>query len=215
MATHLFEKMLREDWRGRAIIVSSDAVYAGSTLDNISTEGSPVVATSPYVVSKLLVENQTAYYARRGIDALVVRPFNHIGPRQRRGFIVPDLTAKVLQWQFDTTLSVGNLDSARDYTDVRDIACAYQLLLELDKPRFITYNVCSEMTRSGWNVLEAVCKALQKPMPPTEVRAIRAIDPLVIAASSERLRVETGWRPAIEFQTSINDYVSGIRGFRS
>ncbi len=35
--------------------------------------------TSPYVVSNMLVESQMDYYRRRGLRAVVTRPFNHIG----------------------------------------------------------------------------------------------------------------------------------------
>ena len=49
------------------------------------TEDSRIGFSSPYVVSKVLVENQVAYYAGRGLDAVVARPFNHIGPGQGAG----------------------------------------------------------------------------------------------------------------------------------
>jgi len=208
MATHLFENALGENWQGRVIIASSGAVYDSNGDSTGLTECSPLLASSPYVVSKLLVENQTAYYVRRGVDAVVARPFNHIGPGQLPGFIVPDLTAKVRKWRPDSMLTVRNLDSARDYTDVRDIARAYRLLLELDEPLHTTYNVCSGNVRSGWEVLEAICKALGKPKPPTQVKADRAIDPSLIRGNGERIKLETGWQPIIELQKSINDYVS-------
>jgi GDP-4-dehydro-6-deoxy-D-mannose reductase len=208
MVTHLFEHVLRQGWKGRAIIVSSGAVY-GSTGDSKGlTEYSPSLATSPYVVSKLLIEQQTEYYRQRGLDALVARPFNHIGPGQRTGFIVPDLATKVREWQPDTTLAVKNLDSARDYTDVRDIVGAYEVLLEQPQPRHTTYNVCSGYSHSGWEVLKAVCTALGKEIPPVEITDHRAIDPSVITGSAERLKFEMGWEPTIEFQTSIDDFVA-------
>jgi GDP-4-dehydro-6-deoxy-D-mannose reductase len=215
MLTNLFERAIAEDWRGRALIVSSGAVYGGGQTDLGFTEDSALSATSPYVVSKLLVERQTEYYGRRGIDSFVVRPFNHIGPGQQPGFIVPDLAAKVADWQPGTELLVGNLDSARDYTDVRDIVAAYHALLELPEPRYGTYNVCSGATRSGWEILEAVCTAFGKPVPATVSRNQRAIDPNVIAGNADRLTVETGWEPTIKLQTSIDEFVAHAWGAES
>lgn len=209
MVTQFFEYAIAQNWRGRAIIVSSGAVYkSGSELIDGFSETHSLAATSPYVVSKLLVENQIEYYRQRGIDAMVARPFNHIGPGQGPGFIVPDLLEKVLEWNPGTGVVAGNLDSARDYTDVRDIAAAYRFLLELERPLYQVYNVCSGKSRSGWEVLDAVCAALGKPVPPIEMVGIRAVDPAVIVGNSQRLRNETGWRPAIDFRTSIKDYVS-------
>lgn len=212
MVTHLFEWALAEQWNGRALIVSSGAVYGGELDEPSFTEESPVVATSPYVVSKLLVELQTEYYRRRGIDAVVVRPFNHIGPGQRPGFIVPDLAARLAEWQPGSALAVGNLDSARDYTDVRDIAVAYRMLLELPAPQYGTYNVCSGASRSGWEILAAVCAALDKPVPPTTATTQRSIDPSVIVGSAERLAAETGWRTTVDLDTSIRDFVASEGG---
>lgn len=55
---------------------------------------------------------------------------NHVGPGQNCGFIVPDLVAKVRGWRPGTNLTVGNLDSARGYTDVRAVVAAYELPVE-------------------------------------------------------------------------------------
>lgn len=210
MVTHLFEHVVRESWPGRAIVVSSGAVYGDVPNGGKLTEDAAVQSTSPYVVSKLLVEHQTEYYRRRGIDAIVVRPFNHIGPGQRRGFIVPDLLASLKEWQPKTRLSVGNLDSARDYTDVRDIVAAYTGLLEQPKLRYGTYNVCCGRARTGWEVLDAICRALNKGMPEVEMVGRRAIDPSVIVGNAERLKREIGWEPTIDFRTSIDEFVASV-----
>jgi len=210
MVTHLFEHALRTGWAGRALIVSSGAVYGSVTESDQQgfVESSPTAATSPYVVSKLLVEIQAEYYWRQGIDAMVVRPFNHIGPGQGPGFIVPDLKAKVVDWQPGTAVTVGNLDSSRDYSDVRDIVRAYRLLLENREPNHTTYNVCSGSAHSGREVLEAVCTALGRSVPPTKVAVDRAIDPHAITGNARRLRLETGWKPTITLQQSIRDFVN-------
>lgn len=210
MVTVLFENLLRHAWNGRAIIVSSGAIYGNPSDagEEAFTEESTPVATSPYVVSKLLVEQQTSYYRHRGIDALVVRPFNHIGPGQSAGFVLPDLTNKMKELHLGGTLEAGVLDSARDYTDVRDIVRAYRLLLERRDLRHTTYNVCSGHAHSGWEVLGAVCKALGVPVPPTRIVQRRAVDPSVIVGSSARLRSETGWEPSFDLQDSVNDFIS-------
>lgn len=207
MVTHMFEDALRRQWRGRAIVVSSGAVYGGESGTPLD-EHAPLIASSPYVVSKLLVERQAEYYRRRGLNVMVVRPFNHVGPGQARGFIVPDLAARLATSDSGATLTTGNLDSARDYTDVRDVVRAYRMLLETPEPRHTTYNVCSGVSRTGWDVLAAVCRALSRPTPQTATSCSRAIDPPVIAGDSGRLRSDTGWRPVIPFQQSVDAFVA-------
>ena len=88
---------------------------------------------SPYAVSKVLVENLADYYVGRGLDWVVARPFNHIGPGQGQGFLLPDLYAGCRTAEAgDGVLEVGDLTTRRDYSDVRDVVRAYRLLLEAD-----------------------------------------------------------------------------------
>ncbi len=206
MITNMFERLVGDAWRGRAVIVSSGAVY-GHTGSAALVEDDSVAATSPYVISKLLVERQVEYYRRRCADALIVRPFNHIGPGQNVGFLVPDLAFKLASTQPGHPIEAGNLDSRRDYTDVRDVAAAYELLLALQTPTFDVYNVCSGTTRSGWEILEALCKGADRTVPSVKLRNARAIDPSSITGSYGRLNSETGWQPTIDVETTVADYL--------
>lgn len=210
IVTNLFEDLLRRDWGGRAIVVSSGALYSGN-VDTQSgfTENSPVSATSPYAVSKLLVEHQTDYYRRRGINALIARPFNHIGPGQDCGFIVPDLVEKIRVSAPGEAIAVGNLDSSRDYTDVRDVVEAYRHLLEAPDPQHRIYNICSGRARSGREILNAVCNALGKPVPPVLHHESRAFDPsTTMMGSASRIQNEMGWSTTLPLESSIADFIA-------
>ena len=106
------------------------------------------------MVSKLLVENLAAYYGGRGLDAVVARPFNHIGPGQKEGFLLPDLVTEARSAAAEgRPMRVGDLTTGRDYTDVRDVVRAYRLLLEAelggDFAADRVFNVCSGQARSG------------------------------------------------------------------
>ncbi|TRW80496.1 NAD-dependent epimerase/dehydratase family protein [Mycolicibacterium sp. 018/SC-01/001] len=207
MVTNMFEHMLSHAWHGRIVVVSSGAVYTNAEGRAPLSEDDECAATSPYVVSKLLLENQTDYYRRLGGDAVVARPFNHIGPGQSRGFIVPDLTAAVLKSGPGETIEVGNLNTARDYTDVRDVARAYRLLLEHRQLRHGVYNVCSGKALDGWDVLMTICDVLDVAVPPVLAHDARALDSAFTVGSSERLTNETGWRPEVSIRQSIADFV--------
>ncbi|MGE2836577.1 NAD-dependent epimerase/dehydratase family protein [Mycobacterium sp. SMC-4] len=208
IVTNLFESALAHRWEGRAILVSSGALYGAVTVPLAGfSEDSPVLSTSPYVISKILIEKQAEYYGLRGVDVIVARPFNHIGPGQKPGFIVPDLVQKVVGSLPGHPVTAGNLNSSRDYTDVRDVAEAYRLLLECASPVHKIYNVCSGLSRSGREILNAICKALNIHVPDVVEADSRAIDPSTVIGNGERIRHQVGWEPIIDFQTSINDFV--------
>ncbi len=210
MVTRMCEALLDRGSAGRIVGVSTGAVYAQNDDEPARSESDPVAYTSPYVVSKVLVESQLAYYRRRGLDAVVARPFNHIGPGQGPGFLVPDLLAQLRALSADEALKVGNLDTRRDYTDVRDVAGAYLALATAPELRHGLYNVASGTARSGRDVLDALCASLSIATPDIEVDSsrIRATDPAVIIGDATRLREDTGWAPEIGFSTTIADVVS-------
>lgn len=212
MVTHLGESLLALAAAApgrrvpRVVVVSSGALYGPS--ESPLTEESPVNLSSPYAVSKALVENQCRYYRNRGLDVVVARPFNHIGPGQGPGFIVPDLAAKLRALAPGEELVAGNLDSSRDYTDVRDVVRAYQLLLEIPSPQHEVYNVASGVSRTGRELLATLCDALGREVPAVTTSVQRKLDPDRISASAARLTAATGWEPTIPFATSIADFVA-------
>ena len=168
--------------------------------------------SSPYAVSKVLVENQLAYYRGRGLDTVVARPFNHSGPGQGPGFLIPDLIRRVTDSSSEDVLSVGSLSTRRDYTDVRDVARAYLSLITAPSLSHDIYNVASGTTRSGREILAAVSVALGRPVPETRVdpSLVRPNDPASITGDATRLRAETGWAPDIAFEQMIADSVASV-----
>lgn len=210
MVTEMCEAVLNAGRPTCILAVSSGAVYAPRTDEAPVDESSPTSATSPYAVAKLLVESQAAYYAHRGLDIAVARPFNHIGPGQDPGFLVPDLTRAMRELPGDGALPVGNLDTARDYTDVRDVARAYLAIVAAPQRRGFVYNVASGSSHTGHEVLEAIADALGRPVPPLRVERsrLRPGDPLRITGSARRLRDEFGWAPSIDWRRSVAEFVA-------
>lgn len=208
--TTMCEALLQDAPGARVVVVSSGAVYSPPEGPEPLHETDPVVPNSPYAVAKILVETQAAYYAGRGLDTVVARPFNHIGPGQSLGFLVPDLTNAIESLPEGDPLLVGNLGARRDFTDVRDVARAYLVLANAPEHREAVYNVASGAAHSGREVLAAIAEVLDRDVPPIEVdpRRLRPGDPARIAGSSERLRSEFGWSPTIDWRRSIEDYIA-------
>jgi GDP-4-dehydro-6-deoxy-D-mannose reductase len=210
MMTNMCEYYLKQDKKPRIVMISSGAIYDPNEPMPIA-ETSKVVFTSPYSVSKVLLENQAAYYLSRGIDCVVMRPFNHIGPGQAPGFLVPDLAEKILsRANASDPIKVGDLATKRDYTDVRDVATAYRLVAtSVNKPKHLVYNVCSGVSHTGEEVLDIMSGAMniEKPDCAVDQAFIRPNDIMDIRGDNTRLREEFGWETTYEFAQTIADFV--------
>lgn len=212
--TNLGERLLASREETRVVVVSTGAVYGSGDGDAL-TEDSPVVATSPYAVSKILTETQSAYYRRQGLDIVVMRPFNHIGPGQGSGFILPDLVTGALRWkESGTPLSVGNLDTRRDYTDVRDVVRAYRLAAESPRTPSPVLNVCTGTSVSGTDLLHLVADAMEIAVPEVLVDAarLRPDDPADIRGDNRLIRTALDWIPEIPIAQSVGDLVRSAHG---
>jgi GDP-4-dehydro-6-deoxy-D-mannose reductase len=207
MFTNVAEAALEQSPHARVIAVSSGAVYGGE--EGLIDETRQVHMTSPYTVAKRLVELQAEYYARRELDVIVARPFNHIGPGQRPGFLVPDLAAQLLSTPPGEPIHTGDLTTERDYSDVRDVAAAYAALCEAPELPNQAYNVASGVARSGQSVLAELCAGMDRSVPEVVVDAdrVRPNDARSIVGDASRLREATGWAPTRTFAESVRDFL--------
>lgn len=208
MVTNICEYYLKQKSRPRIIIVSSGTVYdANQTMP--LTEDSELAFNSPYSVSKVLNENQAMYYRKRGLDIVIARPFNHIGPGQSKGFLIPDLAHEIKK---SSQITVGDLSTKRDYTDVRDVARAYRLLSIARKLGATTYNICSGHSVQGYEILDEIKHKLNKDDIDVLVdqSKIRPTDPKDIYGDFSRLKNDTGWHPKYSIKQTISDFIDDI-----
>ncbi len=211
MVTNLCEHYVKNSQKPRIVIVSSGAVYDPRQPMPISEKGT-VSFSSPYAISKVLTEHQAAYYTSRGLECAVVRPFNHIGPGQLGGFLVPDLIEKIRSRSDDSSpIQVGNLETRRDYTDVRDVVSAYRLIATHPKPlQQALYNVCSGESLSGLEVLGTISEVMGINIPQTDIdrTLIRPNDVMDIRGDNSVITSEFNWTRAYSFKQTIADILS-------
>ena len=209
MVTNMAEYYLRTGAASpRFVVISSGTVYSPDQ-DMPLTEDSEFGVSSPYVISKLLVENQCAYYRSRGLDFVVMRPFNHIGPGQGPGFLVPDMIEQLRE--AGDEIMVGNIRTRRDYTDVRDVAAAYRNVATAEKLDHDTYNVCSGKSVEGKDIIDALKKIMGKDHVQIVVdeSRVRPTDPSNHVGDSSQLQADTGWAPKIPLRQTLEDCVNG------
>jgi len=208
MITNLCEYYLDKE-KPRLLVVSSGAIYE-SEQELPICERSALGVHSPYAVSKIAVENQVSYYNERGFEILIARPFNHIGQGQGRGFLLPDLYHQIQNLsRGEREVKVGNLKTARDYTDVRDVAAAYIQLIEKETLDGKVFNICSGVSHTGVEIFQLILEKLGR----TDIRSvvskslIRPTEVRNIYGSFELLHKATGWTPQYSLKDSVASFI--------
>ena len=166
---------------------------------------------SAYAESKATAESVVQQFANAGIDVLIARPANHTGPGQSPKFVVPSFIRQALEIQAErrSSFTTGNLDSIRDFTDVRDIVAAYRLILEHGDPGNI-YNIGSNNRISIGKLLELIATIVGIPpkseTDPTLWRPTDASEPINV---SDLTRL--GWAAKISFEQTLRDMVTAMQ----
>jgi len=210
MTHNLLQVALRDNMPGRTVVVSTGALYISNEPLPIS-ENSKTSPSSPYAVGKLFAEEIVRYYLNRGVKAVIARPFNHIGPGQAPGFLLPDMYDQLRESKESGVMKVGNIETKRDYTDVRDVARAYRKLALAPELNHDTYNICSGKSVSGKDIVRLLQDATNTHDVTIEVdqSRIRPTDIMDIYGDASRLGNELDWKPEIPVEQSVKDFVAG------
>jgi GDP-4-dehydro-6-deoxy-D-mannose reductase len=195
---------------GASILVTGSAsVYRDS--EQPLTEDAELAPSSPYAVSKLAQEKLGLRAGDEGQRVFVTRPFNHIGPRQAPSFAAASFArqiARIEKGGAARLMRVGNLSPRRDVTDVRDTVQAYIAVLERGAPG-VVYNVCSGTAPRMQDVLDGL---LRRAAVSVDVEIDPALyrphDAPVIVGNHERLTRDTGWRPTIPLEQTLDDLLA-------
>lgn len=206
---HLLESCRELGLSCRVCIAGSAQVYA-PTVEAIA-EDDRLAPDNPYGISKLAQELTAS---ASGLPVVLARPFNHAGPRQAPSYASSGFAQQIAEIEVgraEPVLRVGNLESRRDITDVRDTVRAYQMLAESGAP-LRPYNVCSGRAYSMREVLDILLSLAR-------VRVKVEVDPLrlrpsdnpIILGSHARLTADTGWRPEIPIEQTLSDLLDHWR----
>ncbi len=207
---NLLEAVLARPIAPRILVVSSSEIYGrGPQPGQPVSETFPLCPENPYAVSKAaqdLLAQQ--YYISRQLDIVRVRPFNHIGPRQNRGFVVPAFASQIAAIEAGRqppVVRVGNLSARRDITDVRDMVQAYHLALEFGQPGE-AYNLGSGSSHSMQDLLTILLGFARVPISvEIDPQRLRPVDAPDIVCDLSKFRAATGWAPRIPLEQSLRD----------
>ncbi len=197
----------------RVLVVGSSEEYGAISPDDLPiAEETPLRPTSPYAVSKIAQDFLgLQYWLSNRVETVRVRPFNHIGPRQRRGFVAPDFASQIAEIEAGLRppqIHVGALDVARDFSDVRDIVRGYTLALTQGRPGEV-YNLGMGQAHTVAEMLDTLLAAasVEVEVVPDRTRA-RPVDVPCMVADCTRIHAHTGWQPQISFEQSLHDVLN-------
>ena len=213
---NLFEAVRDLDLPARVHVAGSSEEY-GLVLPHEMPirEESPLRPLSPYAVSKV-AQDLLAYQYWQSYRLHVVRTrgFNHTGPRRGEVFVTSNFARQIAEIEKglrEPVVLVGNLDSVRDFTDVRDMVQAYWLALEHGAPGEV-YNVCSGRGFAARQVLDILFDLAQVKVEVREDPArFRPSDVMLLVGDCSKFRNVTGWKPTIPFEVTLKDLLEHWR----
>lgn len=194
-------------------ICSSSEVYGQVMEEEVPIrESNPFRPASPYAVSKV-GEDMIAlqYFLSYGIKTIRTRMFTHTGPRRGDVFAESAFAQQIAEIEAgvrQNPVRVGNLDSVRTFSDVRDAVRAYWLLLEKCPPGEV-YNIGGNETMTIGEMLEILKSMARCPIE-------HAVDPLLLRPSDVTLQIPdiskfiraTNWRPQIPVRKTLEDLLN-------
>lgn len=136
---NLLEALTHAPTAPKVVVLASSAnIYGNAAVEPI-TEDTPAAPVNDYAVSKLTMEYMARLWEER-LPIVIARPFNYTGVGQGRQFLVPKIVGHY--GRNEREIELGNIDVARDFLDVRDVARLYRLIVER-APAGTTLNLCS------------------------------------------------------------------------
>jgi len=207
---HLLEAIRKGALAPRVLVVGSSEEYGLVHPGDIPVrEDAPLRPNSPYAVSKVAQGYLALQYALSHHMGIVrTRTFHHTGPRRGEAFAESSFArqlAEIEAGRRPPVIQVGNLESVRDFSDVRDVVRAYWALLDRGDAGEV-YNVCSGTGVRVRDVLQTLVEASGLDV---EVRVdterLRPSDVPALVGDPARLRAAAAWQPRHSLADSLRD----------
>jgi nucleoside-diphosphate-sugar epimerase len=199
-------------------VSSSDAYGSAFRKGARVTEDTALAPMNLYGASKAAADLALGSMAFQGLRVVRLRAFNHTGPGQSAEFAVAAFTrqiARIAAGLQPPVMQVGNLDTWRDFLDVRDVCRGY--IACIDQRDALTpgtiLNLASGQARRIGDVLSELRDVAGVDI---EVRVdrsrVRDSDLPVACGDATRAREVLGWIPTIPWSMTLRDVLDDWRG---
>jgi GDP-4-dehydro-6-deoxy-D-mannose reductase len=185
----------------RLVFVSSGYVYGPSS--RARREEDEPAPVGVYAAAKLAAELALGSMApEAGVHLVIARPFNHIGPGQRPGFLVPTVASQLRDVAAGQSrvIKVGSTGDIRDFTDVRDVVTGYRLIAQAGAEGSV-YNIASGTGHRVRSVIEIMMRLAGVE---AEVQSVDESDVRIESLVGDASRLETlGWSRQYSLEDSL------------
>lgn len=198
----------------RVILMGSAAEY-GSNYGMSLKEEDELLPLNHYGKSKSMqtMLAMTAYF-REKLEIIVIRPSNIIGPGQGGDLIIPailDQARHSAEGSGKKELVLGNIESKRDFVDVRDVVRGVVLLLTKGRPGEI-YNISTDISQSIREVIRVIEKIVgQEFKISSDPDRIQKNDIPYISLSYDKIKKEAGWSPSFSLEHTLSDMAESAK----
>lgn len=192
----------------RIISVGSSEEYGIVNISDLPLkENQKLNPSSPFGIARVSQELIAKLYADvYGLDIIMTRSFNHIGPGQKDNYAVSSFARQLVDIKknnHNEFILTGDLSVVRDFIDVRDVVHAYHKLFLRGKKGEV-YNVCSGYGISLHNIIQMMCEILEMNISVREdMKLRRPKDNPVIIGSNEKIKNEIAWCTEIPLEESL------------
>ncbi|MBK6770845.1 MAG: GDP-mannose 4,6-dehydratase [Ignavibacteria bacterium] len=209
---NLIESVRMIGLKCRILSVGSSEEYGSVKIEDLPLkESNQLNPSSPFGVARVTQELLSRLYADvYGLDIVITRSFNHIGPGQNENYAVASFAKQLVEVRknkLNEFLSAGDVSIVRDFIDVRDVVCIYHKLL-LNGKKGEIYNVCSGYGVSLRNIIQMICEILEVNISiKQDLKLKRPKDNPVIIGCNEKIKKEINWTNEFSLERSLKDVV--------
>lgn len=206
----LLDVLKETEYKGRVLLIGSGEEYGRIQPDEVPIiEDTVLRPGNIYAATKCCQNMIASIYAKAyGLNLIMVRAFNHVGPKQSPQFVVSDFCKQVVEAEKgmrEPVIHVGNLKAKRDFTDVRDVIAAYECLVRQGVSGE-TYNVGSGIAYSIEEILDQIIALSgQEIRIQVEKERLRPIDVPLIVADITKISEQTDWKQKISLEQTLRD----------
>ena len=202
----------------RVLSVGSSEEYGDVTEEQLPlVEDMKLNPVNPYAVARVSQELMSKVLVDGfGMNIVLTRSFNHIGPYQDTRFVIPSFVKRILDvvesGAKEGVIETGDTEIVRDFLDVRDVVRAYYLLLTKGTPGEV-YNICSGQGIALKDVISRIADILSVEIQgKVNPEFVRPGDNKKIIGSFSKIKKELNWEPCISLEQTLKDMIDDLRG---
>ena len=210
---HIAQAIHELEIQCRILSVGSSEEYGNVDESQLPlVEDMPLNPVSPYAVARVSQEMLSKVFVdSMGLDIVMTRSFNHIGPWQDSRFVVPGFVARIKaiadSGAKEGTIETGDLSIVRDFVDVRDVVDAYYKIIVNGRKGEI-YNICSGKGIQLSRIVDMIADELGIIIHTrTNPEYVRPNDNRVVIGSRDKITNEIGWKPVRELVETLKDMI--------